>query len=153
MSSSSRPGIRHLVDSRHPSTVDTQIYSDSEPDWAKGQEGLQIQISKVNFKSLSLKRIYGFTGNESSEKETNPHQTPNNPAPIPGYHTERVQCRGYLNFSTSLVLQATQKKKVRQTPVMSLRGLHRLLLIAVLKKLTFLSSWLQSHQKSLVKTF
>jgi hypothetical protein len=37
--------------------------------------------------------------------------------------------------------------------VMSLRGLHRLLLIAVLKKLTFLSSWLQSHQKSLVKSF
>jgi hypothetical protein len=34
-------------------------------------------------------------GNESSEKEINFHQTPNNPAPIPGYHTERVQCRGY----------------------------------------------------------
>ena len=143
MSSSSRPGIRHLVDSRHPSTVDTQIYSDSEPvepDRAEGQEGLQIRMSKVNFKCLSLKRIYGLTGNESSEKEINPHQTPNNPAPIPEYHTERVQCRGYLNFSTSLVLQATQKKRVRQTPVMSLRGLHRLLLIAVLKKMTFLSS-------------
>ena len=156
MSSLSRTGIRHLVYSRHPSTVDTQIYSDSEPvepDRAEGQEGLQIRMSKVNFKCLSLKRIYGLTGNESSEKETNPHQTPNNPAPIPGYHTERVQCRGYLNFSTSLVLQATQKKRVRQTPVMSLRGLHRLLLIAVLKKMTFLSSWLQSHQKSLVKSF
>jgi hypothetical protein len=61
-------------------------------------------------------------GNESSEKEINPHQTPNNPAPIPGYHTERVQCRGHLNFSTSLVLQATQKKRVRRTPVMRLRG-------------------------------
>ena len=58
MSSLSRTGIRHLVYSRHPSTVDTQIYSDSEPDRAKGQEGLQIRMSKANFKCLSLKRIY-----------------------------------------------------------------------------------------------